>query len=109
MRSALRRHALPPLASEEDAAPGVVTVPLREVSAGAVARELAERGFEVAWQSRYLQRRNWLQIALMGEIDDDALRRLPAELAARVDANQRSAVRWRIARRDHSRSTAARR
>ncbi len=109
LRSALRHHALPPLAREEDAAPGVMTIPLRKASAGAVARDLAERGFEVAWQSRYLQQRNWLQIALMGEIDDDALRRLPAELGVQVDANQRSAVRWPMARRDHSRSTAARR
>lgn len=109
MRNALCHHALAPLAREEDAAPGVITIALAGASAREVAGALSAEGFEIAWQSRYLLERNWLQIALMGEIDDDALRRLPGALRAAVDASQRSAARWPIASRDHSLSTSARR
>ena len=109
-RNALAGLALPPLAGDEDAAPGIITLPLPgTVRSDEIARALSEGGFEVAWQSRYLQERNWLQIALMGEIDDDALRRLPAALSRLLRANQRSKARWPIARRDQSRSTWARR
>lgn len=83
LRDALREHSLAPLACDEEAAPGVVTLQVRaEMSSVAVARALARKGIEVAWQSRYLRERNWLQIALMGEIDEAALRRLPALLSA---------------------------
>ncbi|HET9864265.1 MAG TPA: aminotransferase class V-fold PLP-dependent enzyme [Steroidobacteraceae bacterium] len=82
LRAALRAHGLAPLARDADAAPGVVTLPLGdEVRAADVAHALLESGIEVAWQSRYLQERNWLQIALMGEVDEDAVRRLPGALA----------------------------
>jgi aspartate aminotransferase-like enzyme len=111
LRGALRSLGLPPLAREEDAAPGIITIPLRDaVRADVVARALSAQGIEIAWQSRYLQERNWLQIALMGEIGDAALRRLPAALGEQLPrANQRPAARWPMARRDHNRSTAARR
>ena len=49
-----------------------------------VAVAVAEQGIEIAWQSRYLQERNWLQIALMGELDESALRQLPCALAGHV-------------------------
>ena len=110
MHAAFAALALPPLAGEDDAAPGIVTLPLpATIRANEVARTLAAGGFEVAWQSRYLQERNWLQIALMGEIDNEALHRLPAVLGKVLRANQRSMTRWPSARRDQSRSTWARR
>ena len=85
LRAALRHLSLPPLASDEDAAAGIITVPLPEGTRSAdVARALAGDGLELAWQSRYLLSRNWLQIALMGEIDEPALGRLPFALAAQV-------------------------
>ena len=85
LRAALRSHGVPPLASDADAAPGIITVPLvNDVSACDVANELARLGFQVAFQSRYLRQRNWLQICLMGQLDETALRRLPGVLAKQV-------------------------
>ena len=81
MRSALRVHGLTSLAHEEHAAPGIITLPLGgETRAAEIANALLDRGFEVAWRSSYLKERNWLQLALMGEIEEDAVRRLPAAL-----------------------------
>ena len=54
---------------------------MREVSSAVVAAALAAQGMHVGWQSQYLRKRNWLQISLMGEIDEGALRRLPGALA----------------------------
>ena len=95
LRAALRRHSLPPLARDEDAAPGIVTLAIPvKASAADVALALAQEGIEVAYQSRYLQERNWLQIALMGELDETALQLLPGALAGHVGrrAFERSAA-----------------
>lgn len=106
LRAALRERGLPPLARDADAAPGIVTLPLNDgIDAEIVALSLAELGIEVAWQSRYLRERNWLQIALMGEIDEVALHRLPAHLRSVTGFSQRAGVRCAIASRDHNRST----
>jgi hypothetical protein len=53
-----------------------------DVLARDVAAALANQGIEVAYQSSYLRQRNWLQIALMGEVDAAALRQLPGALAS---------------------------
>lgn len=96
LRAALRRHSLPPLARDADAAAGIVTVAIpREVAAADLALALAGQGIEIAYQSRYLQERNWLQISLMGEIDDAALHALPGALAghaARIGPGKSVAV-----------------
>ena len=44
------------------------------------------RGFALNYRSDYLKRRNWIQIALMGECSREKVRRL---LAAWDDARQR--------------------
>jgi aspartate aminotransferase-like enzyme len=86
LRAALRRHSLSVLASDLNAAPGIITLAIpNEISAAAVARALAEGGIEIAFQSRYLQERNWLQIALMGELDETALQVLPSTLAGHIE------------------------
>jgi aspartate aminotransferase-like enzyme len=85
LRAALRSHALPPLAQDECAAPGIVTVPIpNDVSAADLGHALSEHGIQVGYQSRYLQQRNWLQICLMGELDEATLRLLPALLVKQV-------------------------
>jgi aspartate aminotransferase-like enzyme len=85
LRAGLQRHGLPPLAAEVDAAPGIITVALSsDISATNVATELSKQGYQIASQSEYLRQRNWLQICLMGEFDENALRRLPGVLAAQV-------------------------
>ena len=85
LRAALRVRGLTTLAHDDDAAAGIVTVPMPAgIRAAEVAAALSARGFDLAWQSRYLQQRNWLQVALMGEIDESALRVLPDVLATYV-------------------------
>jgi aspartate aminotransferase-like enzyme len=85
LRAKLRHHSLPTLARDEDAAPGVITLAMPgAVNATEIALALAKQGIEVACQSGYLQERNWLQIALMGEIDEAALLQLPGMIAACV-------------------------
>jgi len=85
LHAALRARALPPLARDAHAAPGMVTLPLPMATrAEHVGRTLAELGVDLAWQSRYLLERNWLQIALMGEIDETALDHLPDLLASEI-------------------------
>lgn len=86
LRRELTRRSLPPVAREKVAADGVVTVEIpRDVRTAEVASALLERGIEIAWQSQYLVERNWMQVALMGEVDETALRSLPGVLAACVE------------------------
>jgi aspartate aminotransferase-like enzyme len=85
LRAALRSHALPPLSQDAHAAPGIVTLAIPDdVSAADVAVGLSKQGIQIAYQSRYLQERNWLQICLMGELDEAVLHVLPSELAKQV-------------------------
>jgi aspartate aminotransferase-like enzyme len=85
LRTVLRSLALPPLAQDPDAAPGVVTVAIPDdVNAADVALALSTQGIQVAHQSGYLQQRNWLQICLMGELQEAALHSLPSALATQV-------------------------
>ena len=85
LRAALRGHSLPPLVQDAYAAPGIVTLEIPgDINAAAVGHALAERGIEIAWQSRYLQQRNWVQICLMGELHEPTLRLLPGALARQI-------------------------
>jgi aspartate aminotransferase-like enzyme len=85
LHAELRQLSLPPLASQHDAAAGVLTIRIPpEISTPDVACALRKHGIEIAWQSPYLIERNWMQIALMGEIDHAALASLPAVLASCV-------------------------
>jgi len=62
--------------------PGILTLALApHLSAARVGAQLERAGFKLAWQSGYLQQRNWLQICLMGAWDPAALAVLPARLA----------------------------
>jgi aspartate aminotransferase-like enzyme len=82
LRTALMRIGLAPLAREEHAAAGILTLPLPAgIQAERAADSLRNHGIDVGWQSLYLRKRNWLQVALMGEVDERALRQLPELLA----------------------------
>jgi len=51
-------------------APFVVSIALPEsASAAQVGGAMLERGHQVAFESRYLRARNWIQIAWMGAAD----------------------------------------
>ena len=77
LRARLEAAGLACVAPSEHAAPGIVTLALPpSACSGRVAARLAGAGFIVAHASRYLQERNWLQIALMGEYSREGLSEL---------------------------------
>jgi len=86
LRQELRARGLTLVAPDAFAAPGIVTIALGD---GESSMELGDvlraRGFALNYRSGYLQRRNWIQIALMGECSREKVRRL---LAAWDEARQ---------------------
>ena len=86
LRAELRKLSLLPLAHETHAADGIVTFAVPpQISTADMAAALEKLEIEIAWQSRYLAQRNWMQIALMGENDEYAVRSLPEVLAGCVE------------------------
>ena len=70
------------LVAPDQAMPGILTLALApHLSAARIGAQLERAGYKLAWQSSYLQQRNWLQICLMGAWDPAALAVLPARLA----------------------------
>lgn len=68
LRRRLREAGFRLLAPETVAAPAVVTLVLPpELSSVELGRRMEENGFLLSYNSEYLRRRNWVQIALMGE------------------------------------------
>lgn len=68
LRRRLREAGFQLLAPESIAAPAVVTIVLPpELSSVELGRRMEENGFLLSYNSEYLRRRNWIQIALMGE------------------------------------------
>ncbi len=93
LRDALRKAGLCVCAPEAVASPAVTTVVLPSgVSSVAVGDGLAEHGFLVNYQSRYLVEKNWIQISLMGEYRMDALPDLLRVLAHLVMQVERVAA-----------------
>lgn len=90
LRRALVDRGLALVAPEPCAAPAVLSVRLPAgVSPAELAGVVAEDGFLLAGHSGYLQERGWVQVSLMGRPSAEELRRLPAVLAARVEAAAR--------------------
>jgi aspartate aminotransferase-like enzyme len=90
-RRRLAEAGLTVVADQALAAPHVLTIALPlEVNSTTVARRLAIRGFLVAHASQYLQRRNWIQICLMGEFTLSALDEAVCQLAR--EASTRASV-----------------
>lgn len=100
LRETLRRVGFGVLASEEDAAPAVVTLVLpHEVSSKQVGDQLAGDGYLLSYESEYLLERNWMQICLMGAYTRDELESVIDRLSdlcftdnpgvLRADANRR--------------------
>ena len=89
LRGALGCSAAPPsvmpwraLVPPDQAMPGILTLALApHLQAARIGAQLERAGYKLAWQSGYLQQRNWLQICLMGAWDEAALAVLPARLA----------------------------
>jgi hypothetical protein len=75
----MREAGLMPLVCEEHAAPMVTTFVLPSAD---FPRRCARAGFRIAYESEYLQRRGWGQIATMGDVDRSRLEPLFAWIAA---------------------------
>lgn len=87
LRGALERRGFTLVTPEGHASPVVHSVILPPaVSSVAVGDRLKAHGCLVSYGSRYLRERNWLQLCLMGEYDDAALRGLPQALDDAVSA-----------------------
>lgn len=81
LRQELGARGLTLVSPDGVAAPGIVTVALAEgESSVALGEALRARGFALNYRSGYLQRRNWIQIALMGECSREKVLRLLAAL-----------------------------
>lgn len=62
--------------------PGIMTIALSSgIDARAVGDILKAKGIEISYESDYLLKRNWVQIALMGYLDQTHLRQAIAELS----------------------------
>ena len=82
LRSRLAAAGLELIGRAAVAAPHVVTIALRgDVSSDDAARTLERAGFLVAHASGYLRERNWIQLALMGEVASDVFTPLVRELS----------------------------
>ncbi len=76
VRLRLREAGLGVVAPEGRDAPALVTIALPgEVQSSELGPELEKSGYFLNWRSTYLVRRNWVQIALMGEYDFGAVGR----------------------------------
>jgi aspartate aminotransferase-like enzyme/N-acyl-L-homoserine lactone synthetase len=80
-RARMREMGLDVLAAEKDAAPTITTFPLPSPE---FAQDCLHAGFRIAHESDYLQRRNWAQIATMGNLDRNSLEPLFEAIGARA-------------------------
>lgn len=94
LRQRLREAGFRLLAPEPVAAPAVVTLVLPpEQSSIELGQRMEENGFLLSYNSEYLRKRNWIQIAVMGECTREkmislvnVLKRVAAKHAARAEA-----------------------
>jgi aspartate aminotransferase-like enzyme len=83
LRSRLRSHDLAPFVPDEVATPGIVTLAIpSHVDSRKVAVSLRRAGIALAFESEYLQSRNWLQICLMGEFDSPTVEQIPGMISS---------------------------
>jgi aspartate aminotransferase-like enzyme/GNAT superfamily N-acetyltransferase len=98
LRRQLEEAGLECLVSAEHASPAVLTLALGDgVSSVEVARRMAAAGYAVAYNSRYLRQRNWIQLALMGQRLPSTFPDLVALLRQAVTGKARKAWRRRRA------------
>jgi aspartate aminotransferase-like enzyme len=92
LRPRLRELGLPILVDNGQATPAVVTIPLpASQNATTLGDRLQRHGLLVAYQSEYLERRNWFQIGLMGHCSEAHLERLVNVLGKILPPRKRAA------------------
>ena len=85
IRNELRGMELDVLVPEEDSSSAVTTIALPpEIDSMQLGDALLVAGYELSYKSRYLVERNWIQICLMGEHQEEAVAELLDEFAVQV-------------------------
>jgi aspartate aminotransferase-like enzyme len=94
LREGLRRRGFSLVAPDDVAMPGVITVALGpSTPAARLARRMERSGYQIAHQSDYLVKRNWVQLCLMGEWTPRAVEILPEVFAANAASEDRTRER----------------
>ena len=86
-RTRLRDLGFHIVGPDGQSSPGVITLALPDsLDSRVLGQRLEEEGFRLGYSSSYLVERNWIQIALMGEVSRESLEllcnRLPTQLSA---------------------------
>lgn len=98
LRAQLARIGLDTVAPDDQAAPAVITIALpSSLDSVEVGTALRGHGFLIAYESSYLRRRNWIQIALMGRWTWPTLRGLVRGLSESTVAGRATADAGRTA------------
>jgi aspartate aminotransferase-like enzyme len=98
LRQKLEEAGFDCVAPVAHASPGIVTLSLSpNISPADLAAEIGASGYSVAYNSRYLLERNWIQIALMGEYSRPRLLQL-VEILKGTSPAYRGSGRERAAR-----------
>lgn len=93
LRKSLHELGFQLVGPDAQSSPGIVTVALpRQRSARSLGWQLEKLGYLVSYRSDYLLRRNWIQIALMGEFEAGRLDGLLGELRKLVPATATASV-----------------
>ncbi|MBD7907590.1 aminotransferase class V-fold PLP-dependent enzyme [Sporosarcina gallistercoris] len=93
LRSAIERMGYQILAQEPDASPGILTIVLKEdESALHLGEDLFLNGVRTHYESTYLRKRNWLQLAAMNEMSDVEVTRF-LQLLERLTSFNREPIR----------------
>jgi aspartate aminotransferase-like enzyme len=82
LRSELVKSGFKLIGTSTASLPAVTTIELPEnISSEWVGRKLNESGFQLSYRSYYLRERNWIQICLMGDVEQESLVPLLAVLS----------------------------
>jgi aspartate aminotransferase-like enzyme len=96
LRRQLHQRGLMILASGEHASPAVMTIVLpREIDSVSLCESLRRYGCELGGHSSYLVERNWIQICLFGEFDEETLDRVVDMLSMHVRHQGKHEKDWR--------------
>lgn len=97
LRTELAARGVPVLAQARHASPAVLTLPISAARSRDVGDALRRRGVLASYESGYLVERNWVQLCLMGEWSEPAMRRVPEIVATTIDRCRTAGQRARSA------------
>jgi aspartate aminotransferase-like enzyme len=81
IRRQVEEMGLTILASLKDASPAIMTIVLpNQISSVEIGDELYMQGYELHYESNYLRKRNWLQIACIGDYTNNEIDHMLASL-----------------------------